>query len=113
MVGLGALVSMRFTGYLIDRYGGVVLPVAVFLFALCGVLPALADSAITLQRRFEPALLVFGVLCALSFVVENAWQSWGAVHLDTTYNAALPSPPALRRSSPRPQPPEGSVATHS
>lgn len=193
MVGLGALVSMRLTGYLIDRYGGVVLPVVVFLFALCGVLPALADSAVTLaaalfvlgatsgatdvainaagstaeattgkplmnlghglfsiavvlaslgtaglraagsgalpvlggafvliallvvlvlapgsrtatervvrekaKRRFEPALLVFGVLCALSFVVENAWQSWGAVHLDTTYNAA----PALASSAP-------------
>lgn len=49
MVGLGALVSMRFTGYLIDRYGGVVLPVVVLLFGLCGVLPALADSAITLS----------------------------------------------------------------
>lgn len=193
MVGLGALVSMRFTGYLIDRYGGVVLPVVVLLFGLCGVLPALADSAITLsialfllgatsgatdvainaagstaeattgkplmnlahglfsiavvaaslstaglraagagalpvlggacavitlvvvgllapgsrdevervvkdkaKRRFEPTLLVFGVLCALAFVVENAWQSWGAVHLDTTYNAA----PALASSAP-------------
>jgi MFS family permease len=48
------------------------------------------------KRRFEPTLLVFGVLCALAFVVENAWQSWGAVHLDTTYNAA----PALASSAP-------------
>ncbi len=193
MVGLGALASMRLTGYLIDRYGGIVLPTVVFLFALCGVLPALADSAITLgaalfllgatsgamdvainaagstaeattgkplmnlghglfsiavvvaslstaglraagagalpvlggvsavialavvlllapgsrtavervakekvKRRFEPTLLVFGVLCALAFVVENAWQSWGAVHLDSTYNAA----PALASSAP-------------
>lgn len=48
MVGLGALLSMRFTGYLIDRYGGVVLPVAVLLFGVCGVLPALAGSPVAL-----------------------------------------------------------------
>ncbi|WP_132154384.1 MFS transporter [Kribbella antiqua] len=192
MVGLGALVSMRFTGYLIDRYGGVVLPVVVVLFGLCGVLPALAGSAVTLsgalfllgatsgatdvainatgshaeavtgrplmnlahgifsaavvvaslgtaglralgadalpvlggagilivavgivvlapgsreniatepapkRRRLEPVLLVFGGLCALAYVVENAWQSWSAVHLDTTLNAA----PVLASSAP-------------
>ncbi|NEA35025.1 MFS transporter [Streptomyces sp. SID13031] len=192
MVGLGALFSMRFTGYLIDRYGGVVLPVAVLLFAACGVLPALAGSAVALggalfllgatsgatdvainatgstaeadtgkplmnlahglfsiavviaslgtaglraagagalpvlggvfvlvalvvvlvllpgstkikpvvtkkaPRKLEPALLVFGGLCALAFVVENAWQSWSAVHLDTTLGAA----PALASSAP-------------
>ncbi|MDX6261445.1 MAG: hypothetical protein QOH84_3133 [Kribbellaceae bacterium] len=191
-VGLGALFSMRFTGYLIDRYGGVVLPVAVLLFAACGVLPALASSAVALggalfllgatsgatdvainatgssaeaasgkplmnlahglfsiavviaslstaglratgagalpvlggvfvvvalvvalvlapgatrikpvvkekaPRRLEPALLVFGGLCALAYVVENAWQSWSAVHLDTTLGAA----PALASSAP-------------
>ena len=187
MIGLGALVSMRFTGYLIDRYGGVVLPVVTVLFALCCVLPALAGSVVTLsaallllgatsgatdvainatgshvehdtgrpvmnlahgmfsvavvvaslgtaglraagvgalpvltgvavlivitavvvlapgatkvtgtprtdtakpRTRLEPVLLVFGVLCALAYVVENAWQSWGAVHLDTSLNAA-------------------------
>ncbi|RZT28606.1 fucose permease [Kribbella sp. VKM Ac-2569] len=187
MIGLGALVSMRFTGYLIDRYGGVVLPVVTVLFALCGVLPALAGSVVTLsaallllgatsgatdvainatgsqaehdtgrpvmnfahgmfsvavvvaslgtaglraagvgalpvlagaaalivitaaaalapgatkvtgtprthtekpRARLEPVLLVFGVLCALAYLVENAWQSWGAVHLDTSLNAA-------------------------
>lgn len=192
MVGLGALFSMRFTGYLIDRYGGVVLPVAVLLFAACGVLPALAGSAVALggalfllgvtsgatdvainatgssaeaatgkplmnlahglfsiavvvaslstaglraagagalpvlggvfvaialvaalallpgatrikpvlkekaPRRLEPALLVFGGLCALAYVVENAWQSWSAVHLDTTLGAT----PALASSAP-------------
>jgi MFS family permease len=193
MVGLGALVSMRFTGYLIDRYGGVVLPVVVVLFAACGVLPAFAGSAVTLgaalfllgvtsgatdvainatgtaaeaqtskplmnlahglfsiavvvsslstaglrsagagalpvlggvfavivlvavlllypgsprslavqtdkpkRRRLEPALLVFGGLCALAYVVENAWQSWSAVHLDTSLGAA----PGLASSAP-------------
>ena len=192
MVGLGALVSMRFTGYLIDRYGGVVLPVVTVLFALCGVLPALAGSVVTLSATLlllgatsgamdvainatgshaeavtgrpvmnlahgmfsvavvvaslstaglrtagvgalpvlggagalivitalvvlvprgsapaaasggsldvpvaaetsrsglEPALLMFGVLCAIAYLVENAWQSWSAVHLDTSLNA--------------------------
>jgi MFS family permease len=193
MVGLGALASMRFTGYLIDRYGGVVLPIVVVLFGACGVLPALADSAVTLsgalfllgatsgatdvainatgshaeaatarplmnlahgifsaavvaaslgtaalrtagadalpvlggvgviitvvavvvlgqgsgeslqasnepklKRRLEPVLLVFGGLCALAYVVENAWQSWSAVHLDTSLNAV----PGLASSAP-------------
>jgi MFS family permease len=193
MVGLGALLSMRFTGYLIDRYGGVVLPIVVVLFGACGVLPAFADSVVMLgaalfllgatsgatdvainatgshaeavtgrplmnlahgifsvavvvaslgtaglrtagadalpvlggvgvivtvlgvvvlgpgskdnlhtseepkpQRRLEPVLLVFGVLCALAYVVENAWQSWSAVHLDTSLNAA----PGLASSAP-------------
>ena len=192
MIGLGALVSMRFTGYLIDRYGGVVLPVVTVLFAICGVLPALAGSVVTLSAALlllgatsgamdvainatgshaeavsgrpvmnlahgmfsvavvvaslstaglrtagvgalpvlggagalivitalvvlvprdsapagasggaldvpaaaetprsglEPALLMFGVLCAIAYLVENAWQSWSAVHLDTSLNA--------------------------
>ncbi|TCC27849.1 MFS transporter [Kribbella speibonae] len=186
MIGLGALVSMRFTGYLIDRYGGVVLPVVMVLFGLCGVLPARADSAVSLsaallllgatsgatdvavnaagsqaeavtgrpvmnlahgmfsvavvvaslgtaglraaglgalpvlggaaalivitavvalapgstkdtgtrlpgkpaRARLEPVLLVLGALCALAYLVENAWQSWSAVHLDTSLHAA-------------------------
>ncbi|GAB3411638.1 MFS transporter [Flindersiella endophytica] len=196
MIGLGALVSMRFTGYLIDRYGGVVLPAAMVLFGLCGLLPAFAGSVVTLslalfllgatsgaadvainaacsraelltgrpvmnlahgcfsiavvvaslgtaglraagagslpvlglafavivlvvvfllapgaraplaapgetpgarpRRRLEPALLVFGGLCALAYLVENAWQSWSAVHLDASLGAA----PALASSAP-------------
>jgi MFS family permease len=199
MIGLGALLSMRFTGYLIDRYGGVVLPAAALLFGLCGLLPALASSAVTLgaalfllgatsgafdvainatgshaealterplmnlahgvfsvavvlaslgtaglrqagagvlpvlggvlvliaaiavvvllpgpvtrsrspsartassdgrsKRKLEPALLVFGGVCALAYLVENAWQSWSAVHLDTSLGAA----PALASSAP-------------
>jgi fucose permease len=47
-------------------------------------------------RRLEPALLVFGGLCALAYVVENAWQSWGAVHLDSSLHAT----PALSSSAP-------------
>jgi MFS family permease len=193
MIGLGALVSMRFTGYLIDRYGGIVLPIVVGLFGLSGVLPAVANSAVTLgatlfllgatsgatdvainatgshteaesgrplmnlahglfsiavvvaslstaglraagvgalpvlggvgvlivalaafvlapgskrsgfasseptaKRRLEPVLLVFGALCALAYLVENAWQSWSAVHLDTSLHAS----PGLASSAP-------------
>lgn len=197
MVAVGALVSMRLTGHLIDRYGGVVLPVSVAVFGACGLLPAFADSAITLgialfflgaasgasdvainaagshaesvagrpvmnlahscfsaavvvaslgtaglraagagalpvlgavfalivllvvfalapdsrrlapvtpttdeapvrRRRIEPTLLVFGGLCALAYVVENAWQSWSAVHLDSSLGAT----PALASSAP-------------
>jgi MFS family permease len=185
MIGLGALLSMRFTGYLIDRYGGIVLPVVMVLFALAGVLPALAGSVISLsaallllgatsgatdvainaagshaesasgrpvmnlahgmfsvavvvaslgtaglraagvgalpvlggaaafivitafvalapgarqavrdikpekpKARIQPVLLVLGALCALAYLVENAWQSWSAVHLDTSLHAA-------------------------
>ena len=64
---------MRFTGYLIDRYGGVVLPAAVFLFALCGVLPALADSAITLAA----ALFLLGATSGATDVAINAAGSPG------------------------------------
>jgi MFS family permease len=35
-----------------------------------------------------PPLIVFGCLCALAYVVENAWQSWSAVHLETTLHAS-------------------------
>jgi fucose permease len=37
--------------------------------------------------RPAPTLIVFGFLCALAYVVENAWQSWGAVHLEATLHA--------------------------
>lgn len=186
MVGLGALVSMRPAGSLVDRYGGVVLPALMAVFGLCAVLPALASSAITLsaalfllgaasggldvainaagaraeamtarplmnlahgmfsvavvvaslataglrglgagpfvvlvsflvvavvvsvvvwrdrgdwvpvrsaerpRRRLEPVLLMFGGVCALAFLVENGWQSWSAVHLDTSLGASAP-----------------------
>lgn len=71
MIGLGALVSMRFTGYLIDRYGGVVLPVVTGLFAICGVLPALAGSVLTLSA----ALLLLGATSGAMDVAVNATGS--------------------------------------
>ena len=41
-------------------------------------------------------LLGLGALCAIAFVVENAWQTWSAVHLETTYHA----PPGLSGLAP-------------
>lgn len=35
--------------------------------------------------RLPPVLLMLGGLCAIAYLVENAWQSWGAVHLVTTF----------------------------
>jgi MFS family permease len=34
------------------------------------------------------ALVLLGVLCALAYWVENAWQSWSAVHLERDLDAA-------------------------
>jgi MFS family permease len=196
MIGLGALLSMRLTGRLVDRFGGRVLPVVMTVFAIAGVLPGFAGSPValaaallllgavagatdvainaagvraeillqrpvmnlahacfsacvvvaslataalraagvgprlvlgamsvlvvlitvvallpgaacdngprgatptggdcsTLRRggrtwRPAPPLIVFGCLCALAYFVEDAWQSWGAVHMETTLNA--------------------------
>jgi predicted MFS family arabinose efflux permease len=36
-------------------------------------------------RSWVPVVL--GLLCALAYVVENAWQSWSAVHLESTLGA--------------------------
>jgi MFS family permease len=47
-------------------------------------------------RRLPRLLLVLGGLCALAFFVENAWQSWGAVHLETDLDAS----PALGALAP-------------
>ncbi|HXV02353.1 MAG TPA: MFS transporter [Gaiellaceae bacterium] len=55
LVGVGALLSMRGTGVLLDHFGPRLTPVTVGLFGLTGVLPALASS---------PAQL-----CAVLFVV--------------------------------------------
>jgi MFS family permease len=39
-------------------------------------------------RHLPPTLLGLGVLCAIAFVIENAWQTWSAVHLEVTFGAA-------------------------
>lgn len=45
LIGAGALLSMRVTGYLVDRFGGAVLPASVASLALVGVIPAFAGGA--------------------------------------------------------------------
>lgn len=45
MIGLGALLSMRLTGRLVDRLGAGVLPVVMGVFAAVGVLPAFAGAS--------------------------------------------------------------------
>jgi hypothetical protein len=41
-------------------------------------------------RRLRPTagLLILGGLCALAYWVENAWQSWGAIHLERTLHSS-------------------------
>jgi MFS family permease len=39
-------------------------------------------------ERVPRWLLVIGVLGAMAFWIENAWQSWGAVHLERTFDAS-------------------------
>jgi hypothetical protein len=47
-------------------------------------------------RHLPRVLIVLGGLCALAFFVENAWQSWGAVHLESDLDAS----PALGALAP-------------
>ena len=76
--------------------GGVVVAVAIGLWWA----PAAGDGSIVPRRaslRHLPRILVvLGVLCALAFFVENAWQSWGAVHLESDLDAS----PALGSLAP-------------
>ena len=54
------------------------------------------QAARTALRPVPRLLLVLGGLCALAFFVENAWQSWGAVHLESDLDAS----PALGALAP-------------
>jgi len=45
-------------------------------------------SARASLRRLPRMLVILGGLCALAFFVENAWQSWGAVHLESDLDAS-------------------------
>jgi predicted MFS family arabinose efflux permease len=68
LVGLGALASMRATGVLMDRAGPALTPVAIGLFGLTGLLPALADS----PRELYLFLLVVGATSGAMDVAINA-----------------------------------------
>jgi predicted MFS family arabinose efflux permease len=63
------------------------------------VVVALVLSRIAVERRRAAApprasllhvprpLLILGTLAAIAYLVENAWQSWSAVHLENTLDA--------------------------
>jgi hypothetical protein len=76
--------------------GGVVVAIGIALWWA----PAAGDGAVVPARaslRHLPRILVvLGGLCALAFFVENAWQSWGAVHLESDLDAS----PALGALAP-------------
>jgi hypothetical protein len=76
--------------------GGVVVAIAIGLWWA----PAAGDGTVAPARaslRHLPRILVvLGALCALAFFVENAWQSWGAVHLESDLEAS----PALGALAP-------------
>ena len=68
--------------------------VAVVVAAMAVVLlraPAAAAAPAPTRGPLRPIprlLVILGALCALAFFVENAWQSWGAVHLETDLGAS-------------------------
>jgi predicted MFS family arabinose efflux permease len=75
--------------------GIAVVVVAVGLWRVPTPGPAPAPARASL-RHVPRLLLVLGALCALAFFVENAWQSWGAVHLESDLDAS----PALGALAP-------------
>jgi MFS family permease len=68
----------------------VALVVATMAAALLRAPPAAGPrpSARASLRRLPRMLMILGGLCALAFFVENAWQSWGAVHLESDLDAS-------------------------
>jgi hypothetical protein len=76
VLAIGALVSMRATGVLIDRMGPPLTAIAVAAFGLTAVLPGLAASTATIPPA--PARLAAPARQprAAAYWIENAWQSW-------------------------------------
>lgn len=71
LIGAGALGSMRVTGYLVDRYGGVVLPLSVVCLALAGIGPAFVAGVAPLAA----SMLLLGVASGAYDVAVNAEAS--------------------------------------
>ncbi|MDX6410672.1 MAG: hypothetical protein QOE91_188, partial [Gaiellaceae bacterium] len=67
-VGLGSVPAMAAIGFWIDRFGGVVVPVLLGLLSVTVVLPAFANSLVTLGG----ALLVVGAVSGSADVALNA-----------------------------------------
>jgi hypothetical protein len=93
------------TGALRAAGAGALLVLAVVAAVVAGVAALLARApaaggepapARASLRRVPRALAILGGLCALAFFVENAWQSWSAVHLESDLDAT----PALGALAP-------------
>jgi hypothetical protein len=80
----------------------VLIVVSVVVAAVALVLlraPAASGPPAPTRRALRPIprlLVILGALCAPAFFVENAWQSWGAVHLESDLGAS----PALGALAP-------------
>ena len=68
LVGVGALVSMRATGVVMDRFGPMLTPLTIGALAVSGVLPGLASSPLQLSL----ALAVLGAASGAVDVAINA-----------------------------------------
>ncbi len=68
---------------------GVLALVAAALFALPAA-PAVPRSPEAAGLGLPRRLLVIGALTALAYFIENAWQSWSALQLEDTLDAAAP-----------------------
>ena len=71
LIGAGALVSMRITGYLVDRFGGVVLPLSMVALGVTGIGPASADGVVVLAA----SMAVLGAASGAYDVAVNAEAS--------------------------------------
>lgn len=71
LIGVGALGSMRITGYLVDRFGGVVLPVSVLFLGVVGVGPAFVEGVVPLAG----SMALLGMVSGAYDVAVNAEAS--------------------------------------
>ena len=91
----GLLVASVGTGFARDAGAGprtVLLTTAAVVVVIARTQPAYRRSAEPVApaahpRRIGAVLLILGVLTGLSFLVEDAVQSWSALHLERTFDA--------------------------
>ena len=81
LIGLGALVSMRATGVLLDRFGPRLTPLTIALFAGAGVLPGLATS--------PAVLLAFAALLGVTSGAMDVAINNDAVREESTSEGSL------------------------
>jgi predicted MFS family arabinose efflux permease len=71
LVGAGALASMRITGWMVDRFGGIVLPLSVALLGFAGIGPAFVAGVLPLAAT----MVVLGATSGAYDVAVNAESS--------------------------------------